>query len=217
LKQSLENIETIIFDFDGTIADTLELGRKISNELAGKFHFKKINSSEELDYLRNLSTQDAIKAIGISYLKLPFVAANFRKRLAKNIDKLNPIEGIPEVIKHLSRHYQLGILTSNSENNVNDFLRNHKLESFFSHLWTGINLFNKRNSIEKLIKKHQINVQTTLLIGDETRDIEAAKKCDLPIISVTWGFHSSEILKFYTPTYLIDKPSDLLILLNTDG
>jgi phosphoglycolate phosphatase len=214
LEESLKNIDTIIFDFDGTIADTLELGLKISNSLSEKFNFNKINSIEELEYFRNLSTQAAIKAIGISYIKLPFIAVSFRERLADSISELNPIKGIPEVLIKLSKHYQLSILTSNSEKNVVKFLKKHQLESYFSSYSTGISLFNKKRSIKALIKKHKIDSKKVLLIGDETRDIEAAKKCDLPIVSVTWGFHSKVILKSYNPTFLISEPNDLLDILN---
>ncbi|HNP19383.1 MAG TPA: HAD-IA family hydrolase [Fulvivirga sp.] len=214
MKKGLENIETLIFDFDGTIADTLDLGHKIANSLSGKFKFKKINGKEELDYYRNMSTQEAIKAVGVSYLKLPFVAAAFKKRLAQNIDQLNPIDGIPEVIKELAKHYDLGILTSNSKSNVKDFLSKHGLTDCFQYIATDIGVFRKKRSILSMIKTYTIDARKTVLIGDETRDIEAAKKCELPIISVSWGFHTRDNLKSHEPNYIIDNPLELLTLLN---
>ncbi len=214
MKKGLENIETLIFDFDGTIADTLDLGHKIANSLSEKFKFKKINNKEELDFYRSLSTQDAIKAVGISYLKLPFVAAVFKKRLAQNIGQLNPIDGIPEVIKELAKHFNLGILTSNSKSNVKDFLSKHDLTNYFQYLATDIGIFRKKRSILSMIKTNNIDHEKTVLIGDETRDIEAANKCKLPIISVSWGFHTKDNLKSYKPNFIIDRPLELLTLLN---
>lgn len=215
MPDKLKNINTIIFDFDGTVADTLDLGVKISNQLAGKFRYKQIANKEELNFYQNLSTQQALKAIGISLVKLPFVAASFRKELSKEIDQLKPIEGISEVISSLSSNFKLGIVTSNSKHNTIRFLENHNLKQHIQYYSTGIRLFKKFKTINELIIANNIKKENVLLIGDETRDIEAAKKCGLPIVSVGWGFHSKKILSSYNPDYLIESPHELLSLLST--
>lgn len=214
MPDNIKNIENIIFDFDGTIADTLELGIKISNQLAKKYKYKEINSTEQLQLLRNQSTQDALKSIGVSLLKLPFVAASFRKRLTKDIHLLSPIVGIGEVIKELSNQYNLGIVTSNSKINTELFLKSNQLDSYISYYSTGIHLFRKNSIIDSMIKKYNLKRETVLLVGDETRDVEAANKCNLPIISVGWGFHTTSLLSSYNPNYIIDRPEELLKLLN---
>jgi len=213
LSKSFENISTIIFDFDGTIADTLELGVTISNSISDKHGYKKISNQEQLDSLRNLSTQKAIKAIGISYFKLPSVANAFRKELSKSIQLLKPIEGIPEVVKELSKSYKLGIVTSNSQKNIEEFLHNNKISNCFEYFSSGIRLFQKNKSVKSILKSANLNKDQVLMIGDETRDVEAARKVGLPIISVTWGFHTKAVLEKFNPDNIIDRPAELLPLL----
>ncbi|QSE96094.1 HAD-IA family hydrolase [Fulvivirga lutea] len=217
MPDKLKNIETIIFDFDGTIADTLELGIKISNQLSHKFRYKQIADKQDLDFYRNLSTQNAIKAIGISLVKLPFVASAFRKSLSKSIDQLHPFEGMVEVIKDLAENYKLGIVTSNSLQNTKTFLDNHGLTESFSYYSTGIRLFKKYRTINALIKEYELDPRQILLIGDETRDIEAAQQCGLPIVSVTWGFHTKKVLSSFHPDYLVDTPQELSALLTANN
>ena len=49
-----------------------------------------------------------------------------------------------------------------------------------------------------------------LYIGDETRDIEAARNNDLISIAVTWGYNTEQVLQDYSPTYVVHEPNDLL-------
>ncbi len=213
MTQSLDHIETLIFDFDGTVANTLRLGVKISNGLSTKYHYKKINNANELALYRSLPTQQALKAIGISLIKLPLVAAGFRKKLSLQIKELEPIKGISEVLRSLSKNYKIGIVTSNSKNNTMTFMEQHKLVDHVHYYSTGIGLFKKQANIKYLIKKNSLDPSKTLLIGDETRDIEAAKKCNLPIVSVSWGFHTTDILEEYKPDFMVHHPDELLQLL----
>jgi len=213
MSNDLKHIKTIIFDFDGTIADTMKLGVEISNSLSDRFGYKKIRNNRELDFYRNQSTQEALKAIGISLVKLPFVARSFRQNLTKKLDELCPIEGISEVLSRLAQDYTLGIVTSNSEKNINLFLAKYGLDQYFQFRYTGIRLFNKSTSIKSLLKKYAFDKSSVLVIGDETRDIEAARKCQLTIVSVSWGFHTSDLLRKHCPDELVNKPKDLLNLL----
>lgn len=213
MSASLKNISTIIFDFDGTIADTLELAVSVSNTISDKYGYKKIGNRQELDFYRNLSTQKAIKAIGVSYFKIPVVANAFRKELAKNIHLLNPIDGITNVIKELSQSYQLGILTSNSQSNIETFLQRHDLIDCFKCFYSDIGLFKKNKLIKSIQKKDNLSSDQLLLVGDETRDVEAAHTCGLPIISVAWGFHTRAVLEKFHPDLIIEQPSELLPLL----
>lgn len=213
MPKNLKHIKTIIFDFDGTIADTMKLGVEISNSLSERFGYKRIKNDNDLDFYRNQSTQDALKAIGISLFQLPFIARSFRQNLNKKLDELCPIEGISEVLLRLSKDYTLGIVTSNSEKNIDQFLRKHGLTQHFKFRSTGIRLFNKSTSIKSLIRKHAFDKKSVLVIGDETRDIEAARKCELMIVSVSWGFHSFDLLRKHRPDQLVSAPKELLNLL----
>jgi len=210
LRSNLKNIDTLIFDFDGTIADTMELGIEISNRLALKYKYKKIQSKAELETYRNMKTQDAIIKIGISSLKLPIVANQFRRELSKKIVSLKPIRGVKEMLTYLANYYSMGIVTSNSSKNIHKFLVINGIENHFSFFSTGISLFKKDSNIRSLMSKNKLRKEQVLLIGDETRDIEAAREAGVMIMAVSWGFHNKSNLKNLNPDFIVDSPSDIV-------
>ncbi|MFZ1324135.1 MAG: HAD hydrolase-like protein, partial [Candidatus Saccharimonadales bacterium] len=57
---------------------------------------------------------------------------------------------------------------------------------------------------------HGLKRKDTVYIGDETRDIQAARMAFIRAVSVTWGFNTRRILEKQRPAYLIDTPEELL-------
>ncbi|MGL5794649.1 MAG: HAD hydrolase-like protein, partial [Waterburya sp.] len=66
----------------------------------------------------------------------------------------------------------------------------------------------------QLIKDNQLNNSDVIYVGDETRDIRSARKSNVGIVAVGWGFNSAEILQEYQPDYLIYQPQELLDAIN---
>lgn len=119
-------------------------------------------------------------------------------------------EGIKETLQAL--HQQdccLGILTSNAVSNIERYLSHHQIREF-DFIYGGSSLFGKARLLRKVMKSHNIAPQQACYIGDETRDIEAAKACNIRSVAVSWGFNSPEILAEYAPDYVIHHPIDLL-------
>jgi phosphoglycolate phosphatase len=71
--------------------------------------------------------------------------------------------------------------------------------------------------MKKIIKLERLDKDACIYVGDETRDIEAAHRAKLPIVSVTWGFNSKKILVKYKPDFLANQPNDLLKILNKNA
>ncbi|WP_066379969.1 MULTISPECIES: HAD-IA family hydrolase [unclassified Anabaena] len=202
--------KVIIFDFDGTIADTVDALVSIANRLAVDFGYVQI-TPEELKLLRNLSSREIIKYSGISVFKIPFLVKKVKTELKNKIQELKPIPGMKEALEELQIHgYKLGIITSNSQDNVTAFLKSHQLDSYFEFIYSGVTIFGKTTIINNVLKQKQIKTQFVIYVGDETRDIEASKKAKIKVIAVTWGFNSPEILAKQNPDFLIHQPSELL-------
>ncbi len=206
----MSSIKLVIFDFDGTIADTMELGLGIANLLASKYGYRKVAKEELIEY-RNLSTREALKTAGISFMKLPDIARDFRRELNKRIELLKPIEGISQVITQLHlKNCMIGILTSNSTKNVISFLHRNSMLDMFHFIHPQKSLFSKSKTLKSIVKSYQFENYEVLYIADETRDIDAAKKSKIPVASVCWGLNTKQALQQHDPDYLIESPSRLL-------
>ncbi|MEM7726975.1 MAG: HAD-IA family hydrolase [Cyanobacteria bacterium P01_A01_bin.45] len=202
--------KVIIFDFDGTVADTVDALVSIANRLAIQFGYIQI-TPEELRLLRNLSSREIIRYSGISLFKIPFLVKKVKGELKNKIHELKPIDGIQEALIALKDEgYRLGIVTSNSKDNVREFLKVNRLNNLFEFIYSGVTIFGKTTIINNVLRQKQLKVSDVIYVGDETRDIEASKKAHIKVIAVTWGFNSQEALSQENPDFLIHEPQQLL-------
>ncbi len=201
--------KVLLFDFDGTIADTRPLAFEILNELAEEFHFRTL-LEKEIEEVSHMSTREFIRFLGISYLRLPLITRSGLIKFQAVSEKVQPILKILHVLEELkTRGFRLGILTSNLESNVLTFLEKHQFYSF-DFISTSSKLFGKCSQIRRLMKKHQLKADEIIYIGDETRDIEATKAVPIRIAAVTWGYNSASTLASMKPDFLFHRPEDLL-------
>jgi phosphoglycolate phosphatase-like HAD superfamily hydrolase len=202
----------IIFDFDGTIADSLEMTIETFNELSEEYGFEKVNLAEVASF-RKLTPSQILEKFKISKWKLPVLLKKGKDLFNSKIPFVRPFSGIKETLEKLrTENYTIGILSSNSKENIELFLKNNNINSF-SFIHCESNLFGKSKAIKKTLQEQGVKIEEAIYIGDEVRDIEACKKCGIECISVAWGFNDREILEKYNPEYLIDNPEQLLNIL----
>ncbi|MDH7476287.1 MAG: HAD-IA family hydrolase [Microgenomates group bacterium] len=202
--------KTIIFDFDGTIADTLPYIFKIIKKLANDEGIE-IND-RQIQQARDKSPIDIIKMFNLPLLKLPFLIVKGQRMLKENILKIKLYPKIKDGLLSLKeKGYRLGVLSSNSIENLNLFFKKNKIE-IFDFIKSSNNFFGKAWALQTIIKEYKLKKEEIIYVGDEVRDIEACRKVGIDIIAVTWGFNSKKILEKYRPTFLIDDPNQLLNL-----
>ena len=203
-------VNTLIFDFDGTLADSFEMIVRICNQLAKEFGYE-IATDPEVNYYRNLSSRQIIKQSGVSFLHLPLLIRQLKLKLNEEIHHLKPIAGIPEALAALhNQGMRLGILTSNARENVEEFLHTHSLFQHFDFVYSGATLFGKNRVIRQCLKQQGLQLDQVAYVGDETRDIDAARSLGIRSIAVGWGFNTPEVLVTHYPDALINHPAELL-------
>ena len=207
---------TIVFDFDGTIADTMSVVIRIANKFADHYGYRKIPLSD-LPKLREKRPSEVLKHLGISILKLPIVVRKIRFEMNKEIVHLKTVVDIRETLEKLKKSgCILGILTTNSRENVMEFLKNNDLQ-LFDFVYSGRAVYGKSRLLKKLMHGKTIPHEDPIYVGDEIRDVEAAKKAGIRVISVSWGYNTKSALEKASPDYIVEKPEDLqtIILNNT--
>ena len=205
---------TLIFDFDGTLADTLEESRSIFNLLAADYGLRQIEA-EEMPRLRHLSLMELIDHLDIPKRRVPSIISRGTTMMRANISRMPLIQGIAEVLPELRKHAQMfGVLTSNATANVDLFLRAHGMRGLFNFISSTSKLTGKAKHLRAIRKTFSLRPEEMLYVGDEIRDIKAAKKAGIDIAAVTWGFNSAESLSKECPEYLISRPDEFLHLVH---
>lgn len=200
----------LVFDFDGTLADTLGEGLKIYNELAEQNGYTIINP-EQVDELRDLDTNGLLKHLGVPKRRLPFHLAAAMRRLRNHIEQLSLIEGIREVLPPLKeRSAQMGILSSNIQENIEAFLEVHGIRDQFTFISSIGKLSGKARHLRAIARTFSIKTGELIYVGDEIRDLRAARKANVEAIAVTWGLNSRSSLSRENPGFVIDRPCELL-------
>lgn len=193
----VNNNLTLVFDFDGTIVDImgqLDKTIQIYNRIAMESGFRIVDKSE-VETLRSMGSKDFFKSLNVPVFKLPKLIKSFQKEMKSNIGSLKPVAGINKVLKKLHKNgFKMGILTSNSRENVEIFLRNHDLE-VFDFIYSGSSAFGKDKVMKKMIKEQGLVPVNVIYFGDETRDVEASHKVGFRVMAVSWGMNNEEVLR----------------------
>jgi phosphoglycolate phosphatase len=202
-------IKYVIFDFDGTVADSKELAFDLLNELSGKYGFRKI-ARDEVSSLMLLPMKERLKFMQIPLVQLPFLVLELKKNYASILPFIKPFSGIKDVMLSLNgQNIRTVIISSNSVSNIKHFLVKHDMD-FFETIHSQSNIFGKHRSIKSLLQQLKIDIHEVIYIGDEHRDIEACKKANIKIIAVKWGLDPTALLKKAKPDYIVDSPADII-------
>jgi len=200
---------TVIFDFDGTIADTLAAIVRLANKYNADLGIPPLDR-EEIEAMRGMSSRAILKKHRIPLAKLPYLLIHYQKELSHEIDKLGLFPGIREVLLELKAlGVKLGILTSNSEENVEKFLQARELD-VFDFIHSEVNLFGKSRALKHVLKENEVDRGEVIYVGDEARDIDACRKAKVPVIAVSWGFQRRDFLIDHDPNFIVDSPGEIL-------
>jgi phosphoglycolate phosphatase len=200
--------KTIIFDFDGTLADTFPLIIDVTYKLSRAPRLPK----SELYKLRQLPVLKAMQKLGIPRKSLLWFGWRIRPGMHARMQEAPVFSGISEMLKQLhDSGYKLLVLSSNRKRNVRAFLRQNELDQYFEDIASVLygNAFFKKWGLEKLLRKLHLQAQNCMYVGNEVLDVEAAQRVGLAAVAVTWSGHDREELAWANPNAIINKPAEL--------
>ncbi|NID09017.1 HAD-IA family hydrolase [Fibrivirga algicola] len=195
----------VIFDFDGTLADSFPYFLATMNTLATVYNFPAIDANE-VEQLRGLDARQLMKRAKLPAWKIPLIAGSFRQLMNRDVHQIQLFDGVPELLRTLASHgVKLAIVSSNSEENVRQVLGPDSA-SLISFYGCGTSLFNKGHKFKRIMITTKTNPTETLCVGDEVRDLKAAQKVATAFGGVAWGYTRPDALEatpgvimFYTP------------------
>lgn len=203
---------TIIFDFDGTIADTLHVMVDLYNRLAPRYGCLPVSQSD-VAQLRGEHPRSLMKRFHVRWFVLPFLARAMQRAFSGEVGSAVAFDGVVEALRALhGKGVTLGILSSNMAPNIRAFLAAHDIENLFAFVEGHPNVFSKHRDLLRIMRQRGLAKSDVTYVGDEIRDVEAAKRAGVRIASVTWGFQPREALANAHPDILVDRPESLIDL-----
>ena len=182
----------VIFDFDGTLADTFPWFADIINKVAEKYHFKKITPDEH-ETIRGFDARGVLKYLGVPLWKMPLIANYIRMLMTHDIQRIALFQGIENVLRRLADlGATLAVVSSNSYENIQHVL-GAELATLIAYYECGVSMFGKEAKLRKILKRSGFSPDEAIYIGDEIRDNEAAKKTRARLWRCLLGLYHSRI------------------------
>ena len=192
------NYRLVIFDFDGTLADSGAWFARVLNELAGEFGFRRLDEFEAQE-IRKRHAWEVIKTLEIPLWKLPRVMRRVREYAARDLDQIKVFPGVERMLAELANQgLSLGIVSSNAEGNVRKVLGAASAERI-SFYRCGASLMGKAIKLRQLLRGARVEAARAIYIGDEIRDGSAARDAGLAFGAVAWGYTDAAALRAQGP------------------
>lgn len=177
----------VIFDFDGTLADSAAWLTARLNGVAERYRFPK-PSPEEVEEMRGLNSREIVRRLGLPVWKLPLIARHVRQLAIDDPSGIALFPGIETMLRDLdTRGAQLAVVSSNAEETIRRTM-GASLAAAIDHFECGASVFGKARRLQRVLKASRVAAGDTIFIGDETRDVEAAHQAGVAAAGVLWGY-----------------------------
>jgi phosphoglycolate phosphatase len=207
----MREFKNLIFDFDGTISDVLEITPALF-ELVWKDMGRTPPSKETMMSYRGLGPIEIAKREKLPLRKVPMGLQSTVKHLSMLRQKVPVVKGMDVLLRDLKKsgkYDSMHILTSNKTENVEFFLRKYQIEDLFDSITGDLTAFNKPKKLKQLMTKNELKPIECLMIGDENRDLIAANRCGISAIAVEWGLGIKARYKKHKPMRVVANVAEL--------
>ena len=197
----------VLFDFDGTLADSLDWFLGIFDQVADHFGYRRLAPGDR-ERLRGLDTHAILRHLDVPAWKLPLIARHLRALAARDIAKIRLFPGVATMLSALNAGgLQMAVVSSNSERNVRSVLG--PAASHVTHYACGANLFGKASKVRSVLRATRADPRATILVGDEARDVEAAEATGIDSAAVAWGYADPAFLRSLSPTLFFERVEEI--------
>ena len=198
-----------IFDFDGTLADSFPFFLGVMNRLADEHGFRRIEE-HEVETLRGRSARQNFAEFGVPAWKLPRIGRDFRRHMARDIARIALFPGVDRLLRGLSdQGIRTAVVTSNSIGNVRRVLGPGNA-ALIRHYACGVSIFGKRAKLRGVLRSSGIAAGEAICIGDEVRDLEAAREEGIAFGAVSWGYTHPQTLLAHEPEETFSTIEEIL-------
>jgi len=200
-----------IFDLDGTLADSFPWFLRNVNGVADRFGFRRM-ADDEVESLRHAGSREIIRRLEVPVWKLPLIARHMRRMKAGHIDGIPLFPGVEPMLRAL-RDGGLTLALVSSDHEANARRQLGEAASLFAHFDCGASLFGKAKKFRRVVKRAGLSPAQAISIGDEVRDIEAARAAGVACGAVMWGYAAPNALRALAPELVFERMEDVAVRL----
>lgn len=212
-------INTIIFDLDGTLLNTLEGLKNSTNFALKKFNCPEITLEQTRSFVGNGVRKLIERAIPNGEQNPDFEKClnTFKEHYSKTMyQKTVAYDGIEDMLTELKkRGVKTGVVSNKFDTAVKELCKNYFDGLIIVAIGESPNVRKKPapDSVLKAMKILGAKPENTLYVGDSDVDIQTAKNTNLKSVGVTWGFRDRELLEEEGADFIINTPCELLELI----
>jgi len=195
----MQKIRAVIFDLDGTLADTLPLIIKAIKQALEPLLHRPL-SEDEITATFGVSEEGTIGQLAPGHVKEGVEA--FEKLYESLHDEIapEPFPGIRELLSALKDDsVHIALVTAKGQRSNETSLKKFNLTEFFDAVETGDpSKHVKVEGIEKVLDGWPgVQKEEVIYVGDSASDIEASRKAGIPVVAACWAqtAHIEELKK----------------------
>ena len=197
-----------IFDLDGTLADSFPWFLRTINDVADRFGFRRV-ADEDVEELRHASTREILSRLDVPLWKLPAIARHARRLKGEAAAEISLFPGVEPMLRTLADNgVQLALVSSDSEANAREKLG--PAAALFAHFDCAASVFGKPAKFRRVIRRAGVTPTDVISIGDEVRDIEAARAVGIACGAVNWGYAAPAALQALAPDHMFAQMDEIV-------
>lgn len=200
-------MKLLLFDFDGVIADSLDVVYNIESEvLAGQG--LKIKSKDDFLKLYKKNWYESVKELGLSDEELKKVISETAGKLTEAYSDAEPFSGIKDALRKLKKKHKVVIITSSPGSSVEGYLKKNSFPAF-----EVLGAEQETSKVKKInLMKRKYPKAEIYYIGDTAGDIKEGETANVKTVAVVWGYHKKKTLLSENPDFIVNNPEELLEL-----
>ena len=214
MKTTTNRFSLLVFDWDGTLSDSLQ---HIVNSI--RYAITKLGlpekSEEAIKSIIGLGLEEALQRLcpGIDTLQSKNMASYYREHYASSTaNNISLFPGAAEIIKLLHENgHDLAVATGKSRRGLDKALQDSGLDEFFHYSRCADETFSKPHPqmLEDIMEIFDARPERMLMIGDSEHDLQMAKNAGVCSAAVTYGAQDKEYLLKFEPLTCFNSLNEL--------